>query len=154
MGIINFFTNQLEQYVDTPKGTEYIIRFISSLPKGIIKNGSGILNTLLNKLGNKMQELYLPGYNYCGLFTKLDERLARGDEAVNKLDAWYKQHDTFYRDHKDTKEKHIADRELANIANERMHARDASIGEKINSALVKTITNSKVALGMGFKYWF
>jgi hypothetical protein len=46
------------------------------LPKGIIKNGLGILNTLLNKLGNIMPELHLPGYNYCGPFTKLDERLA------------------------------------------------------------------------------
>ena len=153
-GIINFFTNNLEQFVDTPKGKEYVIRFISSLPKVFIKNGSGILNTLLNKLGNKMPELHLPVYNYCGPSTKLDERLARGDKPVNKLDAGYKQHDIFYRDHKDTKERHIADRELANIANERMHASDASIGEKINSALVKTIMNIKVAFGMGLKYYF
>ena len=122
------------------------------MPNGVIENGSGILNTLFNKLGNIMPELHLPGYNYCGRFTKLDEGLARGDEPVNKLDAGCKQHDILYRDHKDTKERHIADRELANIANERMHARDASIGENINSALVKTIINSKVAFGMGLKY--
>jgi hypothetical protein len=68
------------------------------------------------------------------------------------LDAGCKQHGIFYRDHKDTKERHIADRELANIANEKMHASDACTGEKINSASVKTIMNSKVAFGMGLKY--
>jgi hypothetical protein len=39
-----------------------------------------------------MPELYLPGYNYCGLFTELDKRLTRGDESVNKLDAGCKNH--------------------------------------------------------------
>jgi hypothetical protein len=33
-----------------------------------------------------------------------------------------------------------------------MHASDASIGEKISSAIVKTAMNSKVAFGMGLKY--
>ena len=45
MSIINFFTEQLEQNVDSPKGTEYIIRFISCLPKGVFKTGSGVFNT-------------------------------------------------------------------------------------------------------------
>jgi hypothetical protein len=48
MSIINFFTKQLEQNVERPKGTEYIIRFISCLPKGVFKTGSGVFNTLLN----------------------------------------------------------------------------------------------------------
>jgi hypothetical protein len=42
-----------------------------------------------------MPELHLPGYNYCGPFTKLDKTLARGDEPVNKLDAGCKSHDIF-----------------------------------------------------------
>lgn len=95
MGIINFFTEQLENIVDTPKGTEYIIRFVNCLPKGLFKTGSGVLNTLLNKLGNVMPEMHLPGYNYCGPFTKLDERLARGDAPINKLDAGCQKHDIF-----------------------------------------------------------
>jgi hypothetical protein len=32
-----------------------------------------------------------------------------------------------------------------------MHMSDASFGEKVNSALVRTIMNSKVAFGMGLK---
>ena len=70
---INFFTEQLENIVDNPKGTEYIIRFVNCLPKGLFKTGSGVLNTLLNKLGNVMPEMHLPGYNYCGPFTKLND---------------------------------------------------------------------------------
>jgi hypothetical protein len=42
-----------------------------------------------------MPELHLPGYNYCGPFTKLDKRLAKGDERINKLDAGCKEHDIF-----------------------------------------------------------
>ena len=99
-----------------------------------------------------MPELHLRGYNYCGPIMLLDKRLARGDEPVNKLDAGCKEHDMFYRNHQDTKERHIADKELENIANKRMHASDVSIGEKINSALVKAAMKSKRILGMGVKY--
>jgi hypothetical protein len=84
-----------------------------------------------------MPELHLPGYNYCGPITKLEKRLARGDEPVNKLDAGCKEYDIFYRDHQDAKERHLADKELANIANERIHASDSRIREKADAALVK-----------------
>jgi hypothetical protein len=42
-----------------------------------------------------MSELHLSDYNYCGNFTKLDKRLAKGNEPVNKLDAGCKEHDIF-----------------------------------------------------------
>ena len=103
MGVINFFTEQLQNIVDNPKGTEYIIKFVSCLPKGVFQTDSGILNALLNKLGNVVPEMHLPGYNYCGPFTILDKRLVRGDAAINKLDAGCQQHDIFYCDHKDKK---------------------------------------------------
>jgi hypothetical protein len=95
LGNINFINDQLEKNTDNPKGMEYIIRVVNSLPKGIIKSCYGILNTLLNKLNNIMPELHLPVYNYCGPFTKLDKRLARGDEPISKLDAGCKNHDIF-----------------------------------------------------------
>lgn len=82
---------------------------------------------------------------------KLDKRLASIDEPLNNLAAGCKEHDIFYRDNKGTKERHIADKTLADIANERMHARDASIDERLNSALGKTIMNSKVSFGMGLQ---
>lgn len=47
-------------------------------------------------------------YNYCGPFTKLDERLARGDKGINELDEVCKQHDIAYRDAKGNKKKNWA----------------------------------------------
>jgi len=35
------------------------------------------------------------------------------------LDAGCQKHDIFYRDHRNTKERHTADKEEANIANEK-----------------------------------
>ena len=88
MDIINFIGKQLEKNVDTQvKGLEYIIRVFNCLPKGIIKIGSGIFNTLLKKLTNAIPEIHISEYNFCGPFTKLDERLARCDATINKLDA-------------------------------------------------------------------
>jgi len=118
MGIVNFFTEQLENIIDKPKSTEYIIRFVSCLPKGLLKTGSGVLNMLLNKLNTVMPEMLLPCYNYCGPFTKL-ERLARNDEPINKLDAGCKEHD-FFTGIIGTKERHVADKVLANVAKERI----------------------------------
>jgi len=90
------------------------MRSQSGIPKEVIKTGSGVFNNLLNTLRNLMPELHLPAYNYCGPFTKLDKRLARGDKPINKLDAGCQQHDIFYRDHKETRERHVADKELEN----------------------------------------
>ena len=120
---------------------------------GLFKKGSGILNTKLNKLGDVMPETHLPGYNYCGSFTKLNERLARGDKPINKLDAGCQEHDIFYRDHMDTTERHVADKELANIAKEKVYANNASVGEIINAELVKSAMNNKVFFGMGINRW-
>ena len=152
MSIINFFTEQLEQLIiyNTPQGTEYIIRFVSCLPKVDFKKGSCVFNTLLNKLSNVMPELHIPGYNYRWSFTKLDKRLARGDKPVNKLDKGCQQHDIFYRDHKYTKERHVADKELVNIADERMNASDASVREKTDAALVGAGMECNRFFGMGF----
>jgi hypothetical protein len=106
MGIKKVINDQLDKNIDNPKGTEYLKRVINNLPKGIITAGSGAFNTLLNKLSNVMPELHIPGYNFCGPFTKLDKRLSRGNKPVNKLDAGCKEHDIFCRYHKDTKERH------------------------------------------------
>ena len=62
------------------------------------------------------------------------------------------EHHIFYRDHKDTRERHTADRVLENIANEIMHASDASMREKLDATLVKGAMKAKRFLGMGVKY--
>jgi hypothetical protein len=146
---INFVTNQLKKYIDKPKGIEYILRILNSLPKGVYKNGSGIFNTLLNKLSNVMPELHIPGYKFCGSFTKLDKRLARGDEPINKMDEGCKEHDIFYRDHEDTKERHVADKKLEDVAKERILSSDASARERVEAAFIAAAMKGKRFFGMG-----
>jgi len=68
------------------------------------------------------------------------------------LDAGCKEHGLFYRDHKDTKERHTAGKALENTSNERLHASDASIREKIKAALVNDAMKTETLLGMGFKH--
>ena len=58
----------------------------------------------------------------------------------------------FYCDHKDIKERHVADKVLENIADERMHASDAGINEKIDASLLRIAMKSKRFLGKGLKY--
>ena len=48
-------------------------------------------------------------YNYCGPNTRLEERLARGDEGINRLDQVCKQHDIDYSNAESLADKHIAD---------------------------------------------
>lgn len=41
-------------------------------------------------------ELHWPGYQFLGPFTKLDKRLKRGDQGINRLDRIAKAHDIAY----------------------------------------------------------
>lgn len=110
--------------------------------------GKGLVNHLINHLP---VELHLPGYNYCGPGTRLNERLARGDKGVNKLDEACKQHDIAYSESNNIADRHIADTVLMNIAKQRSVSKDAKIGEKVASTLVNKIMKAKLKLGAGYK---
>lgn len=94
--------------------------------KLVKKRGSGIINSVINKLPF---EMHLPGYRYCGPGTQLEKRLERGDIGINPLDEACKSHDIAYTS-KDTNIRRLADRELRSKAWQRIKARDASFGEK------------------------
>lgn len=61
------------------------------------------------------------------------------------------EHDIFYKHHRDTKERHVADKALAKKAMERFRSNDASVGEKIAALTTAGIMKAKVKLGMGLK---
>ena len=111
--------------------------------------GAGIFNYVLNN--DFMPEMHLPGYNYCGPFTKLEKRLARGDRGINKLDEACKKYDIFYNDYKDVKARHSADRELQDAAHEILFDPDSSLKERQDALIVKAGMKSKRFLGMGMK---
>ena len=110
--------------------------------------GSGVINNLLNALP---VELHIPGYQYCGPGTKLQERLARGDPGINPLDQACKIHDIAYlKNRENVQLRNEADEKLVQRAQERVLAGDASIGEKAAAALaIANVMKIKSKLGMG-----
>jgi len=108
--------------------------------------GDGLVDKLINNLPI---ELHLPGYQFCGPGTKLEKRLARGDQGINPLDSACREHDIAYSKHKDLESRHIADKVLAERAWERVKAKDSSIGERTNAWLVTNAMKTKTKFGMG-----
>lgn len=109
---------------------------------------SSLLNWLINHLPF---ELHLPGYNYCGPGTKLIARLTRGDQGVNKLDEYCKDHDIAYYKSSNLEGRHNADLVLLEMAKKRSVAPDASTGEKFAAHLVKNAMLAKIKTGTGLK---
>lgn len=109
------------------------------------KVGSGLLNTVINKLPI---ELHLPGYQYCGPGTHLDKRLARGDPGINSLDKACKEHDIAYSQHKDLRKRHEADKILAEKAWNRAK-KSPSLKERLAGLTVAGAMKTKIKLGMG-----
>lgn len=121
-------------------------KYTSTTRKAV--KGRGVINTLINKLPI---ELHLPGYQYCGPGTKLSERLARGDPGINLLDQACKEHDIGYSKFKETADRHILDKILAEKAWQRVRSADAGLSERANALLVTNMMKAKVKLGMGMK---
>lgn len=111
----------------------------------------GLINKLINNLPF---ELHLPGYNYCGPGTKLQQRLARGDKGINQLDEFCKEHDIAYNKSSNLKERHKADIILLKMAKKRATASDSNMGEKIAADLVNKTMITKVSSGAGLKKSF
>lgn len=111
-----------------------------------VKRGSGLINTLINKLP---VELHLPGYRYCGPGTRLRKRLLRGDNGINPLDEACKEHDIAYSKSNDLDKRHEADRVLKKKAWDRFLSKDARFGEKAAALTISGIMKGKTVLGMG-----
>lgn len=61
------------------------------------------------------------------------------------------EHDIFYKQYKDTKQRHQADKILARKAMKRFRSKDASLGERIVALGTAGVMKAKVKLGMGLK---
>lgn len=115
---------------------------------GIKAKGRGLINSLINKLPF---ELHLPSYNFCGPGTRLEQRLARGDQGVNQLDEACKTHDIAYSQFKDLESRHIADKQLQKAALDRFRAKDSTWKERLASLFVAGIMKGKTTFGMGVR---
>uniref|UniRef100_A0A6P7H023 Uncharacterized protein LOC114344440 n=1 Tax=Diabrotica virgifera virgifera TaxID=50390 RepID=A0A6P7H023_DIAVI len=114
----------------------------------IKRKGGGLLNSLINKLP---LELHLPGYSYCGPGTRLQQRLARGDKGINKLDEACKQHDIAYSTSSDLPARHKEDSILENKAWNIVKSKETPFGQKAAAWFVTTAMKGKRKLGMGLK---
>jgi len=110
--------------------------------------GSGIVNTLINKLPF---ELHLPGYQFCGPGTKLQKRLSRGDSGINALDVACKTHDIAYAKSKKVSDRHKADYNLEQEAWKQVTSKESKFGEKTAAWLVTNAMKIKRKMGMGCK---
>lgn len=119
-----------------------------SLRRKSKRKGSGLLNTLINKLPF---ELHIPGYQYCGPGTKLDQRLQRGDKGVNLLDEACKDHDIAYSQSNDLSKRHEADEKLYKKALERVKSRSAGVGERLAASVVSVAMKGKTKFGLGIR---
>jgi hypothetical protein len=111
-----------------------------------VVTGRGILNTLINNLPF---EAHIPGYQWCGPGTNIAKRLAQGDKGVNLLDISCKSHDLAYLHQKDLAKRHEADKILASVAQQRLKAKDATIGEMTATWIVNKKMGCKLAIGAG-----
>lgn len=112
----------------------------------VVKRGRGIFNKVLQKLPF---ELHVPGYRFCGPGTKLEQRLARGEVGINKLDEACRRHDIAYSQYTDLDERHKADQVLAQEAAARITAKDSGWRERATALGIKGAMKTKVKLGLG-----
>src|SRR5215813_9796579 len=74
--------------------------------------GGDIVSWLQDKINPPEMHLITPTfkkYNFCGPFTKLEQRLKRGDIGINRVDEACKRHDIAYSKTKDTSQRNISD---------------------------------------------
>lgn len=112
------------------------------------KKGLGLINKLINKLPI---EVHIPGYQFCGPGTRLEQRINRGEIGINPLDAACREHDIAYSESEDLSKRHIADKVLGNKAWQRVKSKDSSLGEKLAALTIAGIMKGKRKLGMGIK---
>ncbi|GIY05707.1 DUF5679 domain-containing protein [Caerostris darwini] len=121
-------------------------------------NGSGFIGVIIggdivswaqDKLNP--DEMHIPGYQYCGPFTKLKKRLERGDPGINRVDKACKKHDIDYNETKDTKQRHIADQKFLDDLDAIKNPTNGifPLGERQARAIIKPIIKAKKMFGLG-----
>jgi len=95
--------------------------------------------------------VHIPGYQFYGPKTCLEERLARGDRGINPLDAACREHDIAYSHSKVFAERHVADNILIAKAQKRIVTKDSTLGERVAAAAVWAAMKAKMKISMGLK---
>lgn len=113
-----------------------------------------IAHGIIDHIVDKLPEIHIPSYQYCGPGTNLNKRLQRGDPGVNELDRACKAHDIEYSNLKDSKSRRGADKVLLKQSLRRIVSSDANLSERAAAALVSSLIGAEIGLtkvGLGIR---
>lgn len=100
-----------------------------------------------DRMLEKLPEMHIRGYNYCGPNTDLEYRLAHEVPGINELDRACMEHDIAYSESDDLKSRCKADKKLILNAIRRIYAKDSQIGERFAAFLISWLICVKLFLG-------
>lgn len=100
----------------------------------------------IDRMLQKLPEIHIKGYNYCGPNTNLKNRLSRGAVGINKLDCACMAHDIAYDESNDLRSRCKADKILILNAIGRIFAKDSQIGERFVALLILWLISVKLFL--------
>lgn len=109
--------------------------------------GGSVLDKLINVTPF---EMHLPGYQFLGPGTHLEERLERGERGINPLDNACLQHDIAYSNINNSN-RAKADRALAERAFSRMLSETSNSDEKAAAMITVFCMVSKIAFDRIFR---
>lgn len=105
-----------------------------------------VTSHFIDRFIEKLPEMHIKGYNYCGPGTALENQLAQNVPCVNDLDCKCKEHDIAYTESIDLKTRYNADKILALKAFGRVYAKDTQIGERFSALIVSGLIGFKMIL--------
>lgn len=100
----------------------------------------------IDRIIEKLPEIHIHGYNYCGPNTNVSARLTCGDSGVNELDCACMEHDIAYTKSRDLKSRIKADKILVLRAIKRIYAKNSRISERFVAILVSGLISIKLFL--------
>lgn len=111
------------------------------------REGASVLDKIINITPF---EIHLPGYQFLGPGTHLEERLQRGERGINPLDNACLEHDIAYAN-QNNGDRTKADRKLAERAFSRMLSETSDRDEKIAAMITVFCMVSKIAVDNIFR---
>lgn len=102
--------------------------------------------SFIDRMLEKLPEIHIRGYNYCGPNTNSKSRSARGEVGINELDCACMEHDIAYAESNDLNSRCIADEVLILRAIRRVYAKDSQIGERFTALIISWLISVKLIL--------
>lgn len=115
------------------------VKKIFKTGRGGDQKRKGFIDSILEKL----PEIHIIGFNYCGPNTNLEKRLACNVQPKNELDCACQEHDFDYAESNNLKWRHIADKKLLLKAIKRIYAKNSQFGERIAALIVSCLISIK-----------